>query len=146
MCNVSVFRSSKSLSMSRVSRVHTSIRQRAARGTAGRRTRRRAETRRWPMNNRAWWDESTSLDPVSPPHPRTRPTAMVRHFMFYFMFLFNPSSSITMSGLDNSTATDHIAMKFPSDIHAPQRLIPNDFGGPLKQPLGQKLYLFHKVW
>ncbi|TKS84182.1 Taperin [Collichthys lucidus] len=49
--------------------------------------------------------------------------------------------SITMSGLDNSTATGHIAMTFPSDIHAPQRLIPNDFGGPLKQLLDLSSYV-----
>lgn len=76
--SVCVFCSSRSPSTSRVSRARTSIRRRAACGTAGRRTRRRSETRTWRTNSRAWWDASTSLGPVSPARPRTPPTATVR--------------------------------------------------------------------
>lgn len=75
---MALFCSSRSLSTSRVSTARTSIRQRAACGTAARRTRRRRRRRRWRTNSRAWWDASTSPGPVSPLRPPTRTTATVR--------------------------------------------------------------------
>lgn len=76
--SVYIFCSSRSLSMSQVSTVRTSIRQRAACGTAGRKTRRKNKTRRSQRNSQAWWGAFTSLDPVSPPRPCTQPTVTVR--------------------------------------------------------------------
>lgn len=100
---MALFCSSRSPSTSRVSTVRTSIRQRAACGTAAKRTRRRSRRRRWRMNSRAWWDASTSPGPVSPLRPPTRTTATVRQpqavvegrITLGLLFLWEPQSSST---------------------------------------------------